>query len=1678
MRRVLRVLLYILIGILLLVFLCVVWLNTKWGKEFLRQQTVSFLGKKLGTDVYIGKIAYRIPDQIGLQGVLLLDQQKDSLLSLGTLTVDMDMIDLIRGRLTVDHLLIDSLDAYVYRRLPDTFFNYQYIIDAFAGPADTTIVPADTTDKGQGMIIDVARVSLKHINLKYVDETGGLHMHYRLNDLLLRPSKLDLDSLHFGVDELRISGFSGLVITDTSYLPPEPEDTSAAPDFRLVLDKLQLDTIDFKFESRTSPMIFDIQLHSLKGKLRHFGLLEQLIDVEQLHLEQVQSALVFGKQKGKKEVTEQEPDEADAPGWRIMADNLLLKNTAFRYDDEAAPRQAQGMDYAHLDFSRLFLTADQIIYSTDSITGNIKHLSVKEKSGLDLIEFKSRFAYTDEGAQLREFLLLTPHTRLEDVLEVSYPSIASLEKDMGKMKVNVVLKPGRVGMRDVFLFLPAGQRQQLRQYGNETFQLQGKINGYLNALRLQDLYLRGLKGTELSLNGQLQGLPDAGKLRYDLDIATLRSTFADIRPFLPEEVQQQVRVPEWFRISGTVSGTLEDYYPHLLIKTSDGSAAVDGSLSMSGGEGKEKYDLSVQTEALHLGLILRMDSVLGPVSLSATMKGTGFDPKYMNSTVDAHVISAWFKGYDYQQIFLKGNVADQVIEADGYGRDPNMNFTLDARADLHEEYPAVTAQLNLIHLDPYALKLTSDSLTLKGLIQADFASLNPDYPNGQLSWWQPVIATGNRVIAMDSVVLRSTPGTDSSQQIAIGIDHFFRADMTGHIPLTQISAVAMAHINRHYQLTDSATSQLQQYDMQLDAHLAYSHKMRRWLPDLKPFDTIRLGAVMNPEAMEVQAFIPRVQYADVLVDSAVLAVRENPDTMNFRLTLNKLKQNELTFWYPSVSGLLRQDSIYAYVNIKDSVRASQFGVGGVLHQDLQSDSGLAYFRLFKGLRFDYEQWEVNPDNRIVFGPQGFYVRDFNIRNGNQSINIQSDAEQFNAPLSIGIRDFSIANVTRMISEDTLLADGRLEVDAKVDMRPEFPEVKGMLSIDDLKAYGQAMGKLTVAVENEGARSLQARLDLYGQDNNIELDGAYYMEPSNGEDFNFDLKVHQLNLKSMQGLTFGAIRESKGSLNGELNIRGTTARPSILGALHTNDLQTTVSMLNAPFTLPKETISFTARGLEFDNFTILDKNQRKATINGRVISRDFSRYYLNLNVKTDHWQAINSTQKENELFYGKVFVSSQLNLSGQATAPVIDGSLTIHDSTNFYYALLDEGPGMQETEGVVQFIDGRDTTNYYEDEEAVAKVMTFSPSAQMNVNVNIEKNAVFNVVIDPVTGDNLQVKGEAALNTFIGPDGGVGLTGTYELSDGYYELNYNFLRRRFKIQEGSVVTLAGDPLDAEVNITANYVADLAPYDLVEKQVDQEQLVYYKQRLPFDIVLKLSGKVMKPQVEFDIKLDESEAGSVSSDVVANVQRKLSEIRTNPSELNKQVFAALIFNRFMGDDPFSSGDGVDVEYAARQSVSRFLSSQLNMLADNLINDFEINMDLSSSQDYSSGQKSNRTDLNISASKRLFNDRLTITVGNDFQLEGERSNNNQQNSLIPGNISADYRITPDGRYLVRMYRKNEMQNVIEGYEIETGVTFRITVEYNKFRSLFMSRKKYRAYLREQRRKAIAEEDKKNAAG
>jgi hypothetical protein len=279
----------------------------------------------------------------------------------------------------------------------------------------------------------------------------------------------------------------------------------------------------------------------------------------------------------------------------------------------------------------------------------------------------------------------------------------------------------------------------------------------------------------------------------------------------------------------------------------------------------------------------------------------------------------------------------------------------------------------------------------------------------------------------------------------------------------------------------------------------------------------------------------------------------------------------------------------------------------------------------------------------------------------------------------------------------------------------------------------------------------------------------------------------------------------------------------------------------------------------------------------------------------------------------------------------------------------------------------------------------------------------------------------------------------------------------------------------MDVTAVYTAETAPIDLVQSQLagaTQATLNTYKQRLPFELLLKLKGELLKPQISFDIDLPEGNY-FVSGEVIETVNTRLEQLRQEPSELNKQAFALVLLNRFVSENPFdSSAGGTSAESLARQSVSKLLTEQLNNLAGDLIAGVNLSFNLEATEDYTTGQLKNRTDLNVAASKRLLNDRLKVSIGSNFELEGSQRVG-QRTSNIAGDIAVDYQLSKDGRYLLRAYRKDQYLVAVEGQVIETGLSFILNMDYNRFEEIFKSRTKEDKQLRDAQKLAEKEATK-----
>src|SRR5690606_1998631 len=262
------------------------------------------------------------------------------------------------------------------------------------------------------------------------------------------------------------------------------------------------------------------------------------------------------------------------------------------------------------------------------------------------------------------------------------------------------------------------------------------------------------------------------------------------------------------------------------------------------------------------------------------------------------------------------------------------------------------------------------------------------------------------------------------------------------------------------------------------------------------------------------------------------------------------------------------------------------------------------------------------------------------------------------------------------------------------------------------------------------------------------------------------------------------------------------------------------------------------------------------------------------LSADNFQVLNATNKDNELFYGTLFLDSDLRIAGTMVSPKVSGSLQVNDNTRMTIVVPDSNPGVTEREGIVEFVNKKDElANAMFAGKDTMDVATVT-GMDISVNIGVDPDAEFRVIIDPGTGDALFIKGTAQLNAGIDPGGNISLAGTYKVEEGSYELSFNMLKRKFDFKKGSTITWNGEMMSADLNITAAYDVDAAPIDLLENQLGGRNSNYYKQKIPFEVNLILTGEMLKPTISFDINLQGENIG-VSQDVTSLVNTRLSQV-----------------------------------------------------------------------------------------------------------------------------------------------------------------------------------------------------------
>ncbi|HUZ60977.1 MAG TPA: translocation/assembly module TamB domain-containing protein [Hanamia sp.] len=1662
-----KALAWIVASLIFLIILAFILIQTSFVQNFARKKIVSYLENKLKTKVEIGKLDIKFPTSISLQNVFLEDQSKDTLLYGGELKVNINMLALIKKNISIKEITLNDIVVKVKR--PDSVFNFQFIIDAFSsGQKSTTENNQDTSS----LKINIDRILINKTRIVYKDSFSGNDMDLAIGHFDTRISTFDPSHLLFDIPSITLNGLKGHFYQtepiETNVENKAPQSTTSPQAYLQLFNKeINLSDINVVYKSDPSQLNSSFVIGKAQLRPQKLDIKNSIYQFKELLLDNSDIAIETNIGSTNKKNIDTTSASTSASSMKIIFKKITVKNSNLNYDDDSAPKTPSGMDYSHLGIQQLSLNASNLEYSADTILANIKSASMKEKSGFVLNNLTTDFYKTPNGVFFYNLLLQTPGTELKNRAYITYSSLDAIKKNIGEMGLYIDLHQSKLSMKDLLTFVPQLKDKLSSFSPRSTLYINAKITGKVSDLNFQKLIIRGLNATYIDASGIVKGLPDLKKLYTVLSITKFQTSRNDLLSFIPEKsVPKTITLPESLAANGHIKGSMNDLYADLTMNTSLGSASVNGTLKNITNKNKALYNLSLKAKNVKLGTIMQ-NPKLGVLTGEFKVQGNGYDPQTANADFNGNISEITLNNYNYHNLNAEGSIANKNYKIKLTLQDPNLDATIAANGIFSGNLPTLHLKATIDSIKTMPLHFTSTPVFYHGDIMGDFQNINPDSLNGNLVLSNSILVNNGKRIILDSVKIIAEDTIDN-QSLLLKTD-FLSASINGKYKLTQLASVFQKAMDPYFSTTPGKDSvKTKPYNFTINAHIINNPTLNTLMPELTQLKPISFsGRFVSDSGWSVYLKSPHIVYGTSVIDSLNLNAETKNGSLAFNTSLRRFKSgSSLNVYATTLYGKIKNNNIDFTLNIKDQNSKNKYTVIGQLDK---SNLNKYIFSLSPdSLLLNYQKWTVNTDNKIQFFNKDINAHNFILSQGTQQLSINSAGSGVNEPLQIDFKNFKIETISGFIQNDSLMVAGLMNGNAVVKNIQTDPAFTTDLTVNNLSVYKDTIGNLNLKVDNNVSNTYHADITLEGNGNDVNIKGNYLVKPVNSS-YDFVVNIKSLQMKAVEGFSKGQLKNASGNLFGKIALNGSLDKPNIDGKIQFNNTAFTVTMLNNVFKIDKEAIAIiNNNGIILNKFAIHDIDNNAIVIDGAVNTTNFLDYSFNLKINAHNFQAINSTSRDNQLFYGKMVFSTRLTIKGTPIHPIIDGDLTINDKTDFTVVLPQNQPGVESREGIVRFVDKSATA---EDSLFMKPYDTLKTSPlqgyDVSLNIKVDKEAIFNVIVDAGNGDYLRLKGTAQLTAGIDASGKITMAGSYEIEEGSYDLSFNFLKRKFIIQKGSRIVWTGDPTTAQINITGIYKANTAPYDLVQDQIQSttSNANIYKQKLPFEVHLILQGELLKPQISFDIVLPEDKNYNVADVVISTVEAKLAQIRQETGEMNKQVFALLLLNRFVGEDPFSNGAGsAGAGTLAMQSVSKLLSAQLNQLAQNLVQGVDINFDLATTQDYTTGTQQDRTNLNVGVSKKLLNDRLTVTVGSDFELQGPMQANQQQNN-IAGNISVNYKLSKDGKYMLRAYRKNDYTDVIQGYVIETGIGFIISVDYNKFKEIF-STKEQRRKKREIRKK------------
>lgn len=1341
-----------------------------------------------------------------------------------------------------------------------------------------------------------------------------------------------------------------------------------------------------------------------------------------------------------------EPDTAAVAPWTVKIDTISFDKSKALYA-VAGASPLPGLDFNYMAFDSLRLNINNFYNCATTVSVPLR-LAATERCGVSLdvagtLDIDSA-ALTFKNVKLRG-------ARGTDVSFDGLMGMGDMASDPSLLlRVNLdgAFAPSELGM-----MFPAFKPYFAAIPSADDILLVADVDGTMGQLDINSLKLRLNHCLNLQAGGTVRNMMEPSRLEGNIKIAGNVLNMTSFKnALLPKETASMFNIPSMtlagnvLMARGVVSGNLK-------ATTTGGSVALDGRWSSTA----ESYKGSV---VLGDFPVMAFMPLLGVERVTASLEaeGRGYSPFVKTTSIDAvlNVSEAEYNKVIYKDISGKMHLADGQAAVSVDSSNPDADFSLDAKGNLDGNEYRWTAELDGRYIDLYALKFALEPSSIETRLRAD-AVIGPGKSDMAGTLW------------LDDFFFRRPSGT-------IGFNDI-KAEIVANDSLTDLSLTNRdlkgrfnssmpidSLVERFSRVGEILSGQIENYDINGDT-------VARTLP---PFTLMLSGDrsnlvndILAPSKMSVKSFainasndstltlrgnVMRFDTGSMVLDSIYIGAREHDGHYHFGAGFENRPGN-LDDWHQvSLDGAVTGNRMAMKLHQENLKKATGFDLG-LTAEASKADSSLT-------VRIDpldpvigYQQWSANDDNFITYTiPTQHIDANLHMKGGNSSLAIFTEEAQGHDSHGHTQEDL----VVRL--DDIHLSDW-------VSVSPFLPPVKGDINADIRvnRTNGEFTGKGMAAIKNfiygkEKVADMKADFDVSALPSgtlralaNVYIDGVKTMtlsgalnDSTSTSPYALDFSMIRVPLATVNPFLPKTVGRLSGLLNGTLKISGDSDKPVFNGTLDFDSTAVRLAMTGTSYRFSDENIRVVDNLVQLKDFAIYACNNNPLTINGTVDISDMADAKLNLAMKADNMQIVNSKRlAKNAEVYGKGFVSLNANVHGSMSLLNINADVSVNSGTNVTYVIPDATTALasQSNEGMVKFVNFADSSSVV----AADSINNAGMLMFLDATLTIENGTTINVDLSSDGKNRVQLQSNGSLTYSMTPLDDGRLTGRLNIDKGFVRYSPPLMSEKlFNFDDGSYVSFNGDMMNPTLNIHAT--------DVLKANVTQDG--QNSRLVNFDVLLAVTGTLNQMNVAFDLKTNDDIT-------VANELESMSaEQRAN------QAMNMLLYNVYTGPGTKANSS------LAGNPLFSFLESQINSWAANNIKGVDLSFGIDQYDKTVDGSTSQAMSYSYQVSKSLFNDRFKIVVGGNYTTDANADENFSQNLI--NDISFEYFINKQRTMYVRLFRHTGYESILEGEITETGVGFVYRRKIMRLVDMFLPQRIIRRKEEQRQKKQIEEYNQK----